>query len=303
MGKKNEEYEIEYEFEKKKGKALPITIVLIVTIGLIVFFILNKESFLDGFKETEDLGVKETEMVVNKNFVTGLRLASIDRYDEAISYFEKMNFNKMSESDQEIVLMTYLKNGDEQKALDLDESIAEEIVKKYLENNEMEKLNKLATNSKVIEFEMAILENDYNKIIELKDDVNKNSRRGNAIANAYYQIGETEEAVNYTSLMVLDGINMWQSDGKIKTSEIDISKENSSNNKSLYVVGIVIFILILLITFIGLSVLFKRYYFGQKTKEKDFKRIKKEKISQEVVEEDSVEEKEDDRYSYYYDDE
>src|SRR5690625_1472611 len=117
MAKNNHDDEIYYEFEKKRGKALPITIILIVVIGFVVFFLMNNKSLLDGVldgsKEKEGTGIKETEAIVDKDFVTGLRLASIKRYDEAISYFEEMNFNKLSEADQFIVLQTYLNNDDE----------------------------------------------------------------------------------------------------------------------------------------------------------------------------------------------
>lgn len=301
---KNEE--IEYEFVKKKKRFFPIIIILLlsVVIGLVV---INKDLIINQFKRTGNNLVNETETIVNKDFMTGLRLVSMDRFDEAISYFDKLNFEKMSESDQEIILMTYLNNGDAEKVLELNPNFEDEIIKHYLKNGEMVKLKDLETDSKIIEFEIAILDNDYERIIELKDveGLIKDYRRGNAIANAYYQIGETEEALNYTSLMVLDGINMWQPENT-ETKTLTLYQFNKPSYKGLYVINITTFIVVLFMTGIFAVFMFKNKSKESPSKEKqeDPKHQENEdKPSDDIQKEGTAEAGEDDKYSYYYEDE
>ncbi|RKJ27534.1 hypothetical protein D7X33_42935, partial [Butyricicoccus sp. 1XD8-22] len=116
---------------------------------------------------------------VDKDFVSGLRLASLDRYDEALGHFEKLKFKDLSDGDKFIVLNAYMQAGQEQKALDLDKGYDKEVINKYLKNGELEKLKELDTDSKLIDFEIAVLENNYEKIIELKDTkgLEKDERR------------------------------------------------------------------------------------------------------------------------------
>lgn len=227
--------EVYYEFEgKKKGKILPTIIVLLVLSAFSLFFVANNTNLLDDIFNRTVVSIGESEVSMDKDFATGLRLASLERYDEAISYFEKVNFNKLSEADQELVLMTYLYSGNEQKALDLKAEIDEVIIKVLLENEDLEKLKELETDSNLIKFEIAILDNDYETIIALKDveRLEKDTRRANAIANAYYKLGNTEEAINYTAMMAHAGINMWETDNKVpmvETADEKVIVENESS--------------------------------------------------------------------------
>lgn len=315
--RRNDDTEIYYEYEKRKGKALPIFIVIVAVLSVCAFFYFFKDDILNDIQDETKIKMKDSETIVKKDFVTGLRMASLDRYDEAISYFEKLDFNQLSESDRQIVLDTYVQAGEAQKALDLEESYDQEIIEYYAENDELEKLNELVSDSQLIEFEIAILDNDYRKIIELKDinGLEMNERRANAIANAYYQLDEKEEAVNFTSLMVFDGINMWNMETKVnnKPSSIKKSEETTSS-------GGFINILFLLIVLLGLGVL---GYLGYQNKDKLFVKPKKKKkkrarksrkkdknteakdVMEEVEDETentNKEKTEDDKYSYYFDD-
>src|SRR5690625_1352811 len=172
--------EIEYEFinKRKKRKLSPVLLIILGVIGVFSLFV-----FTDFFDELIDKGGftlnEDKEVAMDKDFATGLRLASLERYDEAISYFEKVKFSRLNEDDQQLVLMTYLYSGNEQKALDLNKEIDEEIINVLLKNNDLEKLKKLVTDSELIAFEIAVLDNDYATIIELKDAerLEKDSRR------------------------------------------------------------------------------------------------------------------------------
>lgn len=303
--------EIYYEYEKPKRKTLPIIIILLVVLGIGGLFYLFNAGFLD-FKDEQP--IKENETIVAKNFVTGLRLAALGRYDEAIGHFEKLEFSDLTDDDKEIILNAYLKADKAQQALNLDPTFDEEIVKEYLKNGELEKLKELKTNSEIIAFEIAVLDNDYEKIIELKDAsrMKKDARRANAIANAYFQLGQKQEAVQFTSLMVFDGINMWELNVNADISAKDVPSSSSTEPSSFSLFGLIVILLIM----VGLGVLL--YFFTQKTKK--FLGAKLPKRSKQKLKDkpkgikksptndpDSEKNKEEisetnDKYSYHYED-
>lgn len=290
-GKNDKQYfndeEVFYEFEgKKKGKLLPTIIVLLVLSAFALFFLANNTNLLDNFLDRAKTVTDSNEVSMDKDFATGLRLASLERYDEAISYFEKVNFNKLSEADQELVLMTYLYSGNEQKALDLKEEIDEEIINVLLENDDLEKLKELETDSKLIHFEIAVLDNDYERIIELKDAerLEKDTRRANAIANAYYQLGHIEEAINFTAMMAHAGVNMWKTDNKM-SENIELTREEvvkDDNGKSMLLNVIILFLFVIFLAFIVRFLIINRNTIkeeinARKGKNKSFKGKKKKK--------------------------
>lgn len=304
-----------YEYEGKKGKALPTIIVSIVVLALAVFFLANKTDILDGIIGGSEI-VKDNgkEVAMDKDFAKGLRLASLERYDEAISYFEKVNFNRLNEDDQQLVLMTYLYSGNEQKALDLNKEVDEEIIRVFLKNDDLEKLKELETDSNLIAFEIAVLDNDYETIIELKDAerLEKDSRRANAIANAYYQLDQTEEAVNFTALMASSGVNMWEAEQKvINDNQQTLSpEETTKENKSSFLGVLLLFVFIIAFVFLIYLVIVNRKRIMDSFKKTElFKRQVSEseaKLATRDNEEDRGElsktsvSSEDGKYSYHY---
>lgn len=320
--------EIEYEFinKRKKRKLSPVLLIILGVIGVFSLFV-----FTDFFDELIDKGGftlnEDKEVAMDKDFATGLRLASLERYDEAISYFEKVKFSRLNEDDQQLVLMTYLYSGNEQKALDLNKEIDEEIINVLLKNNDLEKLKKLVTDSELIQFEIAILDNDFEKIIELKDTarLEKDSRRANAIANAYYQTGQTEEAINFTAMMASSGINMWEAEGKvISTDDQSITTNIENEKEKTSLVGVFIFILFIL--FIGFVIYFifinkdniKNELEARRERRRKLKieKLKKKSVggkkkvenkdeniepTEQEIENDNGRKEDDDKYSYHYD--
>lgn len=291
---------------------IPVVLVILAILGAAGLFVyLNNGSLLKE-KQLQLPSLAKNEIVIEKDFATGLRLAALGKYDEAVANFEKLNFNKLTDSDKEIVLHAYLKADQAQRALDLEPSFDETIINEYLKNGQLEKLRELKTNSKNIAFEIAVLDNDYEKIIDLKDEVKKDARRASAIANAYYQLGLKEEAVQFTSLAVFDGINMWEND-----NQSHVSKEGSSHAKTQSKDNSGSFVLIVLLL-IGMGLGAVLFFIGQKTKKvvqaklserRELKKQKqKEKLNErnenenkvsETKEEEKTEEK-DEKYSYYY---
>lgn len=299
--KKNNNEEIYYEYEKPKGKGLPIVIISLITVAILVFFFFYKDDIIENFTSQSEGGnieLKESETIIEKDFAKGIRLSSIGRYDEALSYFEKLDFEKLNESDQYVVLTTYLNANKDQEALDLDVTFDEEVIDKHLSNDEMEKLRDLETSSELVTFEIALLDQDYEKIIALKDidRLEIDERRANAIANAYYMLGEKEEAVNFTSLMVFDGINMWALETKVDVAGAfeEVPGNTSSAKESPSSVLVLVIISIVLIVVVIVSMYFLRGRLPFLKKKKSEKVIEKK--------EEDIPDPKDDKYSYHYDD-
>lgn len=292
--------EIYYEFEGKgKWKRIVLTIAFVVFGAFAFLFVVNNTDLLDKAQ----MITEGNEVSMDKDFATGLRLASLERYDEAIRYFEKVNFNKLSEADQDLVLMTYLYSGNEQKALDLKEEIDEKIISVLLENDDLEKLKELETDSELIKFEIAVLDNDYETIIELKDAkrLEIDARRANAIANAYYQLGQVDEALNFTAFMARGGVNMWVMDDKTIKAEDDGNMNSKGDENGISSLSKIMYFLFgAILTFIAYFIVLNRNNLKQaineqKTKNKRFgtkkmKKHRKEKIKEETDEEVEKEE-------------
>src|SRR5690625_308240 len=184
----------EKENKRSKNKKLPVSLIIIFTLIIGSFVYVNKDIILDDFfasgteENNEEFKIEENEVVINKNFEKGLRLSVLNRYDEAIPHFEKLNFNKLKKEDKEIILNVYIATNEIkhlQKVLDLDDTKDADIVESLLNNDSLNKLKELETESELITFEIAVQENDYETIVDLKDDVELDERRANAIANAY----------------------------------------------------------------------------------------------------------------------
>src|SRR5690625_6097436 len=94
------------ENKRSKNKKLPVSLIIIFTLIIGSFVYVNKDIILDDFfasgteENNEEFKIEENEVVINKNFEKGLRLSVINRNDEAIHNFEKMNFNKLKKEDK-----------------------------------------------------------------------------------------------------------------------------------------------------------------------------------------------------------
>lgn len=307
---KKEMKEIEYKFmkKKKKGWLLPLVIVLLVTAGISYFFFFNDVELRLPTESSEVV-----ESVVDDDFLVGLRLVAMERYDEAISYFDKIRFNKLDESDKEIVIHAYIMAGEEQKALDLNPESDVDVVKKLYRFDELEKLLELETESQLIEFEIAILKQDYEKIIDYKEveRLEFDERIANEIANAYYELGDKEEAVNFTSLMTFDGINVWSNEWT-GTQRVETNTEVVTKSSLLY---ILLTLISLMMNAFVLFVLYKKgvILFDEKINEKaevESEKVnelaKKDKKKRKSKSELKKHEKEgdaevDEKYSYHFD--
>lgn len=302
--------EIEYQYVKRqrKGWLLPLVIVLMLIAGLVYFFFINDvELPISTGNSTK------VEDEKHDDFLAGLRLTALERYEEAVSYFDKVSFNNLDENDKEIIIHAYIMAGKEQKALDLSPESDAEVIRKLLRFNELEKLLELETESELVAFEIAILEQDYEKIVEYKDvkGLVLDARIANEISNAYYQLGEKEEAVNFTSLMTFDDINVWSNEWtgtqRVETKTEVITKHSVLHTLLvLALLGMVLFIIYTQYRnglFLNKSVVNESAGKQTKDEESEIRQKRKKSLTKKKRKKQEKEEESqtDDKYSYYFD--
>lgn len=284
-------------------------ILSVITILIIIFFFIYRDTVLKDIKEiTEKYDNSEREeYIVDEDFLSGLRLASIGKYKESIGFFEKTKYKELSNSDKEIYLYALLQAGEFQDLIDLDKSYDEEIINKLLDDEALELLTELETDSLLIKFELAVLDNDYEKIIDLRnaEGMILDERRANIVGNAYFELGDKEEAINFTSLMADDGINMWNKESKAEDELVTKEKEIESSSLGMIMTILVIVVLLTIIIFI----LYKKtnifiWLKDIKKKGKEKERVKVEDMDNDTAQDDEDEHsKKDeikDKYSYEY---
>ena len=134
---------------------------------------------------------------VPNEFLEGLRQASLQEYDEASKAFQKVNFQKLSKTDQRIVLLSYLFSGQAQTALRLDPTFGEEVASYYGIVNKPKELLNIKSNHPAIQFEQAYAKKDYKKVIQLQSKVALDKRRRKAVVTAYLEQGQRQQAENF----------------------------------------------------------------------------------------------------------
>ena len=136
---------------------------------------------------------------VNKNLVPALRSFGMQQYDEALKYFEQIDFQKLEVTDQDMMLLSYLFTGQAVRAIELSPNFAETVVNYYKTTNNIEVLRQLATKvqSRVLDFEVAVDNGDYWKVIELKEFVLMKADRHQAIVQAYVALDNLHKARQY----------------------------------------------------------------------------------------------------------
>ena len=175
-----------------------------------------------------------THKRVNKNLVPALRSFGMQQYDEALKYFEQMDFQKLEVTDQDMMLLSYLFTGQAARAIELSPDFAETVVNYYKTTNNIEVLRQLATKvkSRVLDFEVAVDNGDYWKVIELKEFVLMKADRHQAIVQAYVALDNLHKARQYADEVgdrtLIEYVkNIVQAD-KETISEPLLPKENAS---------------------------------------------------------------------------
>jgi|GEM_PF-3990508 len=156
-------------------------------LSLIVFFLLGRVS----------VSAPEPTFDVSPQFLEGLRQASLQDYQEAARAFEKVDYKKLSRTDQRIVLLSYLFSGQAPKALQLDPTFGEEVASYYSLVNKPDELLRIKSNHPAIQFEQANAKKDYKRVIELQNKVTLDKQRRKTVITAYLELGQIAQAENF----------------------------------------------------------------------------------------------------------
>lgn len=126
------------------------------------------------------------------------RKAIIGEEAEALKELEIYGYDNLSKQDKIAMLKLYEKIGQYEKIIRLAPEHTEDIVNKLISENNMEVLMTLKNiEHPLISFEVAYIENDWEKVIQLKDDVEKTDRRQQQIVTAYLQLGQLDAAQEF----------------------------------------------------------------------------------------------------------
>lgn len=182
---------------KKKfslSKRIAIAVISVISVLFIVInpFEMSVLSFGEDINDEEVIDQEE-------QLVLALRSYSLKKYNEATLYFDEINYEALGDDDQDVMLLAYLFGDQPEKAIELEPRFDETVISYYKATHDMEKIRDLATKleSNAIEFEIAVSDNDYEKIIELKDDVKQKDSRPEEIVNAYLKLNDVSGAKTF----------------------------------------------------------------------------------------------------------
>ena len=128
------------------------------------------------------------------------------------------------------MLLTYLFGNQPEKALKLEPNFDETVVSYYKATHSMEKIRELNDNdeidSKVIEFEVAVDDADYETIVDLKDFVKIKDGRDEDIVNAMMKVDDFKGAKDFA--MESDNDELLD---EVKKHEKKTKKKNKTKSK------------------------------------------------------------------------
>ncbi|MBU8732523.1 hypothetical protein KM915_20965 [Cytobacillus oceanisediminis] len=144
---------------------------------------------------------KITDKKYNNQLLEAYRLSLEENYDEAIKILESIGYDNLSKTDKEITQEIYEKADQMSKVIELNPKKAKDIVNAMIANKENTKLLKLQKDLKTpnpyVDFEIAFLDQDWKKIIELKDKIELNGRKEEQIIEAYIGLQEFKEGQKF----------------------------------------------------------------------------------------------------------
>lgn len=219
-------------FKKKRFISKPVlTFVLVFIVG--AFFVLaSTGAFSANVKDKDDEITQE-----NAN----LELA-LEKYDEAVKYFANIDFNELEQKEQEFVLLYHLFTGDAKNALRLDSNFDKVVIAYYETIKKENELRSLVNMSDNIAFKVALIDENYEKIIDLVDDIDIKTleeKELKEIMKAYFSLDMEDEAIEFAekhnSDKLLNLINDYEEnkekEGKKKNKNKKKSKKKKDNKK------------------------------------------------------------------------
>lgn len=186
----------------KKNKLFPLWVAFALFLSVASIFLIMKLDLVQvgstGVAEDEEQVEQEKE---NERVVKALRSFSLKNYEEAMNHFDGVDYETLSDDDKDVMLLSYLFGGNAEKALALEPNFDETVASYYKATFDMQKIRDLSekVDSKVLEFEVAVDDMDYEKIVELKDLVKMKDDRDEVILEAMLELGDVEGAKKFAS--------------------------------------------------------------------------------------------------------
>jgi len=218
---------------------ITVLFTIVLSVALVFGFLYTMTDFkfgeanavannLDSLHEVNKDGTEKIVLPIDENLILGLRAAAIQKYGDAVKNFDKLDFGELEKADRNAVLFTYLMSGNAQKALDYVPEFDKSIVGYYVVKNDLKLLLDLQTESALITFEVAALNNDYEKVIEYQsaERMEMDDRRAYIIADAYIALGREDEALEFAKTIDDNSLHSYI---KEKTDAKDMEEEKKEN--------------------------------------------------------------------------
>lgn len=127
--------------------------------------------------------------------------ALIGEYQKAIESLENIGYDNLRSVDQQVLDNLYKKTNQLYKLFDKKPSLVKGIVNEMLANNKGDELikiqEKMESKSPYVDFEVAYINKDWQKVVELKDEVDLNGRREKQIVEAFTSLKKYKEAKDF----------------------------------------------------------------------------------------------------------
>lgn len=193
-------------FEKKH-----YILLVILLVALIINYATGSDSKkTTGFEEFQDEnGATSTyfksssNQAVTKSLVNAYRLSYSGQRDKAYTVLQTLNLRDLSTTDLPMIIEIYDSQNDLSTLLDDNPvpEMANQVITYLIKNDSLNKLvdihKEMETTNPYVEFETAYLEREYEKVIELHQNVSLNGRKEGQIVESYLQLGKVQEATEF----------------------------------------------------------------------------------------------------------
>lgn len=200
----------------KKQNKLMIFGGIFAVLLLIFNAIISNNDPVDGEKEKQeyvDVNVNKksnsgqendetmTDPKYNDILLEAYRESLTNKNESAIKKLEKVGYENLSNVDKTIMLNIYTSGDKLAKVIDLDPDRAMDILNKLIADGKEEDIVKIQkemkTKNPYVDFEVAYLNQDYKKVISLKDKIELNGRKEQQIVDSYIALEKYSEGKKF----------------------------------------------------------------------------------------------------------
>ena len=164
----------------------------------------NKNSYtpsVSGDIDDSNNSKKVTNPKYNEDLLEAYRLSLSGDSSKAITVLEEIGYNNLSSRDKTILLNLYKESNMIHRVIDLEPKMSKEIVNELIANGKEEELIKfkdlMETTDPYVEFEVAYLQENWEKVIGLKNEVDLNGRKEQQIVESYIALEKYEEGIEF----------------------------------------------------------------------------------------------------------